>query len=305
MGIEANRTKNADLFFAAIGGYGGLGVIVEATLNLDTNTPVIRTAKKMDIDQYKNYFFQNIRSSKNAIFHNADLYPPDYQEVTAITWTQTDQSVTVKERLSPQDKPSLFQEYLLNWVSDTQSGKYFREYIYDWYQHLGKVIEWRNYEASYDVNSIEPSSREKSTYVLQEYFVPIENFESFVKKMSDILKKNQVNVLNISIRHALPDLESYLSWAKTEVFSFVIYYKQGVTDVDRQNVRTWTSKLIDAVLEEGGTYYLPYQIHASHQQFLTAYPRANEFFRLKNQVDPTYKFRNKLFDLYYGASSSK
>ncbi|MFT4058613.1 MAG: FAD-binding oxidoreductase [Legionella sp.] len=299
--IEANPTQNSDVFFGAIGGYGGLGVIVEATLNLDINTPVIRFADKMNINTYKDYFFQHIRYSKDAIFHNADLYPPDYQHVTAVTWSKTDKLVTIHERLAPQNRPTLYQEYLLNWIASSQSGKYFRQYIYDWYKNLGEVIEWRNYEASYDVNSIEPTSRKKSTYVLQEYFIPIENFDSFVNTMRSILKKNQVNVINISIRHALPDPDSYLGWARTEVFSFVIYYKQGVTEIDKQKVKMWTSQLIDAALDERGTYYLPYQILASNKQFLTAYPRAGEFFKLKNQIDPTYKFRNKFFDLYFEA----
>ncbi|MDR3501707.1 MAG: FAD-binding oxidoreductase [Legionella sp.] len=301
--VNASRDENSELFFGAIGGYGGLGVIVEATLSLSTNTPVKRIAQKMKVADYKNYFLQNIRHAHNAVFHNADLYPPSFQYINAVTWEKTNEPVTVKERLAPISRPSAYQEFLLNWVSDTKSGKYFRQHIYNRYENLGSIIEWRNYEASYDVLSIEPMSREKSTYVLQEYFIPINNFESFTKKMISILKQDHVNVLNISIRHALPDRESYLSWSRTEVFSFVIYYKQGVTESDKINVKKWTSALIDAALEEGGTYYLPYQIIASNAQFLKAYPHVVDFFGLKNNVDPDYKFRNKLFDQYYAHSS--
>ncbi|HHF7375474.1 hypothetical protein [Legionella bozemanae] len=93
----------------------------------------------MNIDEYKNYFFQNIRYSKNAIFHNADLYPPDFQKITAVTWIKTDKPVTIKERLASQDRPTLYQEYLLNWISNSNSGKYFRQYIYDWYKNLGEI----------------------------------------------------------------------------------------------------------------------------------------------------------------------
>ena len=167
---------------------------------------------------------------------------------------------------------------------------------------MGSIVEWRNYEASYDVNSIEPNSREKFTYVLQEYFIPINNIDLFTKKMTSILQTYHVNVLNISIRHALPDHESYLSWARTEVFSFVIYYKQGTSESDKLDVKKWTSTLIDAALEAQGVYYLPYQIIASNSQFFKAYPRAKEFFNLKRKLDPLYKFRNKLFDQYYSRS---
>jgi hypothetical protein len=162
------------------------------------------------------------------------------------------------------------------------------------------VVTWRNYEASYDVAELEPSSRESSTYVLEEYFVPVERFDDFVPKMRDVLRRNRVNVINVSIRHARPDPGSLLSWARSEVFAFVIYYKQGTDLQSRARVGVWTRELIDAVLSEGGAYYLPYQLHASDAQFLKAYPRAPEFFALKQRLDPTNKFRNKLWDKYYG-----
>ncbi|MFJ1269372.1 FAD-dependent oxidoreductase [Legionella lytica] len=301
--VSASRDENSELFFGILGGYGGLGVIVEATLSLSTNTPLKRVAQKMNIANYKNYFLQNVRHTQDTVFHNADLYPPNFQYINAITWKKTNEPVTIKERLAPISRPSAYQEFLLNWVAESNSGKYFRQHIYNRYENLSPIIEWRNYEASYDVLIIEPTSRAKSTYVLQEYFIPIKNFDLFTKKMIAILKRNQVNVLNISIRHALPDNESYLSWSRTEVFSFVIYYQQGVTETDKGNVKKWTSALIDAALEEGGTYYLPYQIIASKDQFLQAYPNAPDFFRLKSKWDPDYKFRNKLFDQYYTPTS--
>jgi FAD/FMN-containing dehydrogenase len=296
---EASRTKNPELFFGAIGGYGGIGVIVEATLNLAENTRIERISQRMDMSQYKDYFFHTIRESKTAIFHNADIYPPDYTQVNAVTWNTTDKPVTVQEKLAPQDKLSSSLQFLLAWISDGPWGKACRQYIYDPYEYSGQKVEWRNYEASYDVIGLEPPSREKSTYVLQEYFIPVENFDSFAPKMAAILNQNHVNVLNVSIRHALSDPGSLLAWARKEVFSFVIYYEQGVADADKKEVYGWTSKLIDAALEEGGTYYLPYQIIATPDQFLKAYPRATEYFALKKRVDPTYKFRNKLWDRHY------
>jgi len=298
---EASRTRNPELFFGAIGGYGGIGVIVHATLNLAENTHVERTTSTMPVSAYKDYFFENIRTSKRVVFHNADLYPPTYTQVNAVTWSITGKPVTVPEKLAPQDALSPMQQSIMRWISDGPMGKQVRQYLYDPYRFAGEQIEWRNYEASYDVIGLEPPSRQNSTFVLQEYFIPVEHFDAFVPKLAAILNGHNVNVLNVSIRHALPDTESLLSWAPKEVFSFVIYYEQGVTADDKKAVREWTSEVIDAALAEGGTYYLPYQIVATKAQFLQAYPKAPDFFALKKQVDPDYKFRNKLWDNYYGS----
>ena len=148
---------------------------------------------------------------------------------------------------------------------------------------------------------LEPASRAGSTYVLQEYFVPVGRFDDFVPLMRDVLRQHDVNMLNISIRHANPDPGTLLAWARSEVFAFVLYYKQGTSAAAREAVRVWTRELVDAVLSLDGSYYLPYQVHATREQFLQAYPRAPEFFALKARLDPTNKFRNTLWDAYYEA----
>jgi len=67
----------------------------------------------------------------------------------------------------------------------------------------------------------------------------------------------------------------------------------------------WARELIDAALSVEGTYYLPYQLHATEAQFRRAYPRAREFFALKRQRDPAGRFRNHLWDKYYSVPPSR
>lgn len=61
----------------------------------------------------------------------------------------------------------------------------------------------------------------------------------------------------------------------------------------------WTRELIDLAVSLKGAYYLPYQIHATFEQFARAYPRYGELFALKRAHDPNYRFRNALWDAYY------
>ncbi|HTT96748.1 MAG TPA: FAD-binding oxidoreductase [Rhizomicrobium sp.] len=296
--VSASRSRHRDIFDAAIGGYGGIGVIVDATLDLVPNTHIRRVARRVSVSQYRDYFLANVRNAPDAVFHNADLYPPDFRTLTAVTWVKTDAPLTNRQRLAPLGEPSSFDRFLLEWLSRGPLGKQIREYIYDPAQYSAANVEWRNYEASYDAASLEPASREKYTYGLQEYFVPVKNFEAFAVALARILRTSHANVLNVSIRHARPDRETLLSWSPQEVFAFVLYFGQGVSPAEREQVHAWTAQLIAESLRDGGTYYLPYQIVATREQFLRAYPRAPEFFALKARVDPTCKFRNELWDRY-------
>ena len=168
----------------------------------------------------------------------------------------------------------------------------------------GTQVQWRNHEASLDVRELEPIAGPDFSFVLQEYFVPPAQLERFVGELARLTGQHQANLINVSIRHAKADPGSLLAWAPQEVFALVLYYRQGSSVAERKRAAAWTRDLIDAALACGGRYYLPYQIHASREQFLAAYPRAPEFFALKQRVDPAYKFRNRLWDAYYWPSSS-
>ncbi|MDI6048819.1 FAD-binding oxidoreductase [Flavobacterium sp. XS2P24] len=296
--IIANRKTNRDVFNAVIGGYGGIGVITEATLQLVDNVKVERFNQVMKIEDYKAYFDKNIRNNKDVVFQNGNLYPPKYDEIMSISWVKTTKPLTDKERLISEDESYWLESRLSGVVSWGNSGKWIREYTIDPLFYFPKIVRWRNKEASYDVRELEPSSREKETYVLQEYFIPVENVKSFIPKMSAIFQKNNVNVINVSLRHALPDNESYLSWANKEMFAFVIYYKQKTNQEAKDKVKKWTLEMTDAILSENGTWYLPYQPHATIEQFQKGYPNSAKYFAIKNKLDPNQRFTNKLLYKY-------
>lgn len=300
--MDASPVQNADIFYATIGGYGALGVIVEATLELADNVRVARKAKKMPLAGYPEYFRQQVRNTGLSIFHNADIYPPHYQKILAVTWEQTSLPETVADRLQPHRKLYPLEKYFLWAISETPLGKWRREYLIDPLLFFRHKVHWRNYEAGYDAAELEPLSRKHRTWVLQEYFVPVERLNDFAPLMAEIFQRHEVNVLNVSIRHAFTDPGSLLAWARGETFAFVVYYKQRTRPNARERVAVWTRELIDAVIACGGTYYLPYQPHATAAQFHRAYPRARELFALKAKYDPEFRFRNVLWDKYYAPS---
>jgi FAD/FMN-containing dehydrogenase/SAM-dependent methyltransferase len=297
--VDADPDTNADIFYGAIGGYGGLGVVVEAELSLDDNVRVERVHACMPTSRYAAWFREHVRNDADAVFHNADLYPPHYRRARAVTWRRTARAATVPHRLQLLRRHFPLHRYFFWAFTETPGGKFRRERLLEPLMYLSKPVHWRNYEAGYDVAELEPASRRKSTYVLQEYFVPVSRFDEFVPRMAEILSRHRVNAVNVSVRHAFTDPGSLLAWARGETFAFVLYHKQRTRENAKQRVAVWTRELIDAALACGGTYYLPYQPHATAEQFHRAYPQAKALFALKQRLDPGFRFRNVLWDTYY------
>lgn len=297
--LHTSPSENSELFFACVGCYNSVAVIATCEFHLEENIAVRRSHKKMHQREYGEFFNRQVRENKDVVFHNGDLYPPLYKHIRAVSWTKTKSKPTVKTRLMPLASSYPIERYFIGAFSRGRFGKWRREYLIDPLVFASKKIHWRNYEAGYDVLELEPRSRKKFTYVLQEYFVGIDKLDAFTAAMAGIFTRHQVNVINVSIRHALQDSGSLMAWAREEVFAFVVWYRQGTSDAEKEKVGVWTRELIDAVLLLNGTYYLPYQAHATKEQFFRAYPGATKLFALKEKLDPEFKFRNVLWDTYY------
>lgn len=299
--LHTSRTEHPEIFFGAIGGYGALGVITEVELNLDPNEKLERVVERMPSTDFGAWFEDHIRGSEDAVMFNADIYPPAFDDLVAITYNRTDRDVTVEDRLQPGGESSSVDKLLYWYVSEAPLGREARSEVLDRLRLTGNPVVWRNHEASYDVAGLDPGSRARNTYVLQEYFLPVDRFDSFVPRMAEIFQRYDVNVVNVSIRHASADPDTWLSWAPEERFAFVVYHKMGTDEAAWTETGIWTREMIDAVLDEGGTYYLPYQLHLTTEQFLRGYPRAPGFFEIKQRLDPTYTFRNRLWDQHFPA----
>lgn len=297
--VHASRKENSDLFFACVGCYNAIAVIVSAEFDLEENVAVERIHKTMRRNEYQDFFFNNVRENKDVVFHNGDIYPPSFKKIRGVSWVKTDKNPTEKTRLMPLVASYPLERYFIGAFSKSKFGKWRRQYIYDPILFSKSKVHWRNYEAGYDVAELEPESRKYSTYVLQEYFVPVKRFDEFTILMGEIFNRHNVNVINVSIRHAFEDSGSLMAWAREEVFAFVVWYKQNTNDIEKNKVGVWTRELINAVISVNGSFYLPYQTHATKEQFHRCYPNAKKVMELKSKLDPNYKFRNVIWDTYY------
>lgn len=296
--LELSRDAHPDLFSAAVGGYGGLGVITEVELDLDRNGRIAREAEFVAMDDYPDWFRERVLGTGDAVLHNADLSPPHFDRPLAITWRRSDAPLTLADRLVPENLDYDREQNLIWSASELPFGDSVRERVMTRAQLRDRPVVLRNHEASLDADSLEPRTRRISTYLLQEYFVPERHFAVFARQLQRVLAAHDTDVLNVSIRHAPVDRDTLLAWAREDVFSFVLYHKQRSTRGADRATAVWTRRLIDAALACEGRYYLPYRLHATPEQFRHAYPESTAFAELKARLDPGRRFRNALWERY-------
>src|SRR5690606_40526997 len=95
------------------------------------------------------------------------------------------------------------------------------------------------------------------TDLLQEYFVPVDDFPDFIDRLRELLTENELNILNATVRYVPKNEESYLSYAKEDMFAIVFLINQGLTNKDIEKTGEVVRLIIDLVLEYNDAYYLP------------------------------------------------
>lgn len=295
---EASPRDQRELFRAAIGGYGAVGVITEIELELAENVRIERVVHETSLQAYVEQFEQFVLRDEASLLHNADLLPPEFDRPISVTWRKSAKPLTQTGRLVARGDSYGMQKDVIWLITELPGGERLQKPIIRPLLNRAPVVKWLNCEASLDVAEVEPRTRAFSTYALQEYFIPKRNFVPFAKGLAASLRAHGVEALNVSIRHSPPDLVSVLPWAKEEVFAFVLFYKQRVHLAAREEVGRWTRELIDLALVHEGRYYLPYQLHATREQFQRAYPEIRDLRAIKRKFDPSAKFANELWVNY-------
>lgn len=296
--IEASRQESPQLFQAALGGYGAIGVITEVELDLVPNERMERVVQALKLEDYPAFFRDRVQADAASVMHNADLMPPRFDEPVSVTWRRTDKPLTEPARLVAEGQRYGLEQNVIWLMTEVPGAASLRKSVVHPLLNKDPAVVWRNHEASLDVAELEPRTRRMSTYVLQEYFVPPRHFVAFARGMAKVLRERDVEALNVSIRHSPRDVDALLPWAKEEVFSFVLYHKQRTHERAQKAVGVWARELIDLVLRCEGRYYLPYQLHATQAQFEQAYPEVKALRELKRRVDPKGVFSNALWAKY-------
>jgi decaprenylphospho-beta-D-ribofuranose 2-oxidase len=302
--LNVSRVENPELFVLVNGGYGLFGIILDVTLHLTDDELYQVKTESISYDEYSSYFTKNVLQKENVKMHLArisvapdsfltEMYVTDYS-------TADDQSLlgnyTSLKRESIIAIPKFFlglsrtNEWGENMFWNTQ--KEYSERIDGTYISRNNVM--RSDSLFMDYNNA------NKTEVLQEYFVPINQYTAFIDDLRDILKdEKEFNLLNITVRYVGKSEEAVMSYANDDMFALVMLINQGTSEESIDTTGRVIRNMVDATLKHDGTYYLPYYNYPTKEQLKEAYPRSEEFFEMKEKYDPDERFMNLFYEEYH------
>jgi FAD/FMN-containing dehydrogenase len=139
---------------------------------------------------------------------------------------------------------------------------------------------------------------QETTDILHEYFVPQTRLGEFVRDAKEIIRRGRGNLLNVTVRDVRTDTRTVLAYAHEDVFGLVMSFVQERSAAGEKRMQGMTRELIDAAIAAGGSFYLPYRLHATNEQLRRAYPDWETAMRAKSRYDPKGIFRNGLYETY-------
>jgi decaprenylphospho-beta-D-ribofuranose 2-oxidase len=302
--INVSRDENEELFSLVIGGYGLFGVILDVEIELTNDELYVMQTKTIGYNEYANYFVNEVISNPDVRMHLAristapnafltDMYVTDYMLPSEGQKLDIDEYDKLKK-----ERFTWLTKFALGLSRDFDWGKnVFWDIQERYFLQANDTLITRNNVMRSESEFLEYESG-SDTDVLQEYFVPVREFTSYIDDLREVLSKEELNLVNITIRYVQKDQDAVLSYAKDDMFALVLLINQGLSEKSRDETKHVIQKMIDVTLAHKGSYYLPYIPYPTREQMYEAYPRTGDFFEKKLQYDPEERFMNFFYERY-------
>lgn len=295
--INCSRQENKELFNLVIGGYGLFGIILDVKLKVVENIALqykyVRLSPDNYISNYRKYISDN--PNVNLVFGRLRISDKHFlEEATLNFFKKVEEKIPVLQN----EKSTESQRLVFRGSVNSEYGKRLRWYLETGMNKVSKNEIYSKNELLNDHVSLIENKDTSSTDLLHEYFIPERNFTQFINDIKPILKNSKIDLLNITIRGVQQDKDSYLNYARENVFGFVLLFNQKKTNKQEREMKILTNQLVDIALKNEGTFYLPYRLHIDKDKMRKSYPTADKFFELKLKYDPDEIFNNKFYEHY-------
>jgi decaprenylphospho-beta-D-ribofuranose 2-oxidase len=211
--VSVSRRENPELFSLVIGGYGMYGVILDVTLRVTRDELYEQRATSMDYTAFPAYFAQHVKADSAVVLMLArpsiDPNPSSFlREMVVVTWQRA--------------RPGQAGSFELTEEAHVWRDKFFfgLSRSFGWAKSLRWKLQKRVELGSGGArimsrnNSMRPPlaplelldyRSPRNTDIIQEYYVPVENFVPFMDRFRDILLTGKMNVLSSTVRYVSPN----------------------------------------------------------------------------------------------------
>jgi len=297
--IRCDKTQNKDLFSAVIGGYGILGIITEVNLLTTQNSVYAFSLLPTQMHSLIDMLESLSKKPENRLLEAHLSIDGDHFLTESLIYTYAEAKSSAKPKDELDGENSIWLRKVIFQASRTSNfGKLLR---WEMEKLISPLIEpktvSRNTAMAVPVRFLQ-NPDPHSTDILQEYYIPTEQANKFLESYKKLVKKYNMNVLNVTIRKVNKDINALVSYAQKDMYGFVVYYKVLKNSMDIQTLNAFTRELMEYLISIKATYYLCYGSYYSQSQLTTMYPEIRKLFVLKTQQDPDMLFTNVWYEKY-------
>ncbi len=297
--VTCSRSQDPELFSMVLGGYGLFGIVLDAVLEVVPNERYRMRSEVVDCDILGSTFAENLARPGIKMGYARLCVRTDRLFSEAIV-NMLEYAPAVDGNLPALTVPGL-QKLKRTVFRGSAGSDYGKKLRWNAEKSLGEFVAGKYFSRNQLLNeSVEVYANRSgdTTDILQEYFVPHDQLSVFLDRTGELVAEHDADLLNVTVRDVRADRETVLCYANRDMLALVMLFNQRRNEIGEAAMVAFTRAMIDLALDLGGTYYLPYRLHATVEQFRRAYPRHAEFFAAKRRHDPGGLFQNRFYARY-------
>lgn len=296
--VSCSRTQNRELFSLALGGYGLFGVILDVELATVPDVTYALERVVLPSEQFEEVHRRMVLddSTVGMAYGRLSTSSDEFLKESILTVMRPTTAAVATDRTT--DPPSRFGRLVFRGSIGSDYGKSLRWRAERDLQPWLRPDYFQRSRLLDEAVEVFGNGSAASTDIVMEFFVPAGQLSRFIVKLRESQRAHPVDVLNVTLRHVLRDEDTFLRYADKPMHCAVFLIHQPLTPEAEAATERATRSMIQAALDCGGRYYLPYRLHATPEQFAAAFPQAKEFFALKRKHDPEELFQNQFYRRY-------